>query len=67
MIEQERIIKMRRRRIILEIDLPVNVDIEQWHRGIVPLLHDTINGIVYIASEDVKEPDVISGYRNRSK
>ena len=56
---------MIRKRITIEIDLPDNMDKEQWYRGLVPLLHETLNDIVYIAVEDCKEPDVISGYRNR--
>lgn len=56
-----------RRRIIIEVDLPPNMDIEHWHRGIVPVIHNNFTGVVYIATEDAKEPDVISGYRNRSR
>jgi hypothetical protein len=56
---------MRRRRIIIEVDLPPNTDIPQWHKGLVPLIQNTLDNVVYIATEDVKEPDVIAGYRNR--
>jgi hypothetical protein len=56
-----------RKRIIIEVILPPNMDIEHWHRGIVPVIHNNFTGVVYIATEDAKEPDVISGYRDRSR
>ena len=58
---------MRRRRIIIELDLAPNTDINHWHKGLVPLMHNTLDNVVYIATEDVKEPDVISGFRNPTK
>lgn len=56
-------IPLRRRRIILEVDLPPNTDIDRWHDGLVPLIKEHLPYVVYIATEDVREPAVIAGPR----
>jgi len=54
-------------RLIVEVDMTIK-DRSAWYRALVIDLKRMFNdNLVYVAVEEVLEPDVIAGYRDRAR